>query len=134
MTRIAECSCGALRVTAEGEPQAIVACHCFDCQRRTGSVFGVGAYYPIEQLSMSGLSRSFSRPTDAGHQFTTHFCPSCGTSVHWVSGKNPGLVGVAVGAFADPSFPPPVRSVWERSKHHWVDIEAAPQHFDKGRV
>ena len=134
MTRIAECSCGSLRVTAEGEPQAVVACHCIDCQRRTGSVFGVGAYYPIDQLTMSGESQSYSRPTDAGHQFTTYFCPRCGTSMHWVSGKNPGLVGVAVGAFADCAFPPPMRSVWERSRHGWANIDTASQHFDKGRI
>jgi hypothetical protein len=39
-----------------------------------------------------------------------------------------------VGAFVDASFPPPVRSVWERSKHHWMTIDVASQHFDKGRV
>ena len=134
MTRIAQCTCGSLRVTVEGEPLSVVACHCIDCQRRTGSVYGVGAYYPIEQISIAGESRSYSRPTDAGHEFTTHFCPHCGTSVHWASGKNPGLVGVAVGALADPSFPAPVRSVWERSKHAWVEVGVASQHFDKGRV
>ena len=134
MARVAECACGSLRVTVEGEPQAVVACHCIDCQRRTGSVFGVGAYFSSEQVRATGESRAYSRPTDAGHAFTTHFCPRCGTSVHWVSGKNPGLVGVAVGAFADPSFPPPVRSVWERSKHPWSDVHVASQHFDKGRV
>ena len=81
----------------------VVACHCVECQRRTGSVFGDGAYYPNEQLSMSAASQFYSRPTDAGHQFTKHFCPRCGKSLHWVSGKNPGLVGIAVGAFADAS-------------------------------
>ena len=134
MTRTAKCSCGSLRVSVDGEPQAVVACHCLECQRRTGSVFGVGAYYPIEQIRAAGESRSYARPTEAGHQFTTHFCPFCGTSVYWVSGKNPGLVGIAVGAFADASFPPPVRSVWERSKHRWMTVDVAPQHFDKGRA
>jgi len=49
-------------------------------------------------------------------------------------GKNPGLIGVVVGAFADPDFPPPVRSVWEQSKHQWVEVSAAAQHFPKGRT
>jgi hypothetical protein len=44
MTRTAHCSCGALRVEVAGEPDAVVACHCGQCQRRTGSVFGVGAF------------------------------------------------------------------------------------------
>ena len=134
MSRLAQCSCGGLRLTVDGEPQAVVACHCIDCQRRTGSVFGVGAYYPSDQIRIAGESRSFVRPTEAGHEFTTHFCPNCGSSVYWSSGKNPGLIGVAVGAFADPAFPAPVRSVWERSMHRWAPVDVASQHFAKGRI
>ena len=132
MERTARCSCGS--VAARGEPSGVVACHCFECQRRTGSVLGVGAYFPQEQLTVSGTTRQFVRPTEAGNQFTSHFCPTCGTSLYWTSGKNPGLVGVAVGAFADPAFPAPVRSVWEQAMHRWVRVDAAQQHFPKGRV
>jgi hypothetical protein len=53
--------------------------------------------------------------------------------MHWRSDKNPGLVGVAVGAFGDPSFPAPVRSVWEASRHAWLDVPSAQQRFPKGR-
>jgi len=134
MNRTASCSCGSLRVDVAAEPLGVVACHCLACQKRTGSPFGLGAYFAESQLSVSGESRTFVRPTDAGHQFTTHFCPTCGTSLYWVSGKNPGLVGVAVGAFADPSFPQPDRSVFEVSMHPWAEIPAAKQHFPKGRV
>jgi len=134
MERTAQCACGSVRVVASGEPGSVVACHCIDCQRRTGSVFGVGAYYAQENVSVTGATREFVRPTDAGHQFFTYFCPACGTSVYWRSGKNPGLVGIAVGAFADPSFPPPIRSVWERSMHEWARVGPAAAHFPKGRV
>ena len=133
MQRTARCSCGSLQLTVTGEPSAVVACHCIECQRRTGSVFGVGAYFPAEQVTVTGTTREYVRPTEAGNQFTTHFCPTCGTSTHWRVDKRPGLVGVAVGAFAAPSFPAPVRSVWEQSKHPWVDASAAEQHFPKGR-
>ena len=34
----------------------------------------------------------------------------------------PGLVAVAVGAFADPGFPPPVVSNWEQRQHPWLAI------------
>lgn len=134
MQRTAQCSCGAVKVVALGEPSSVVACHCLECQRRTGSVLGVGAYFPGDQVTVSGVTKQFLRATDAGNQFVTHFCPACGTSLYWSSGRNPGLVGVAVGAFADPSFPAPVRSVWEQSMHPWVRLESARQHFPKGRA
>ncbi len=45
MTKVAQCNCGALKAEVPDGPLAVVACHCTDCQRRTGSVMGVGAYY-----------------------------------------------------------------------------------------
>ena len=133
MTRSARCSCGSLRVEAAGDPQAVVACHCTECQRRTGSVFGVGAYFATEQVNVSGDAVAFSRRAESGQDFTSHFCRNCGSTVYWIAGKNPGLIGVAVGAFADPAFPSPVRSVWEGTMHQWVEIGVAPQHFSEGR-
>jgi hypothetical protein len=134
LKRTAQCSCGSVKLVAEGEPSSVVACHCLACQRRTGSVLGVGAYFPRERIVVSGATKEFVRPTDAGHRFVTRFCPGCGTSLYWTSGKNPDLVGVAVGAFADPAFPAPLRSVWEQSMHSWVRVDVAQQHFPKGRV
>ena len=133
MVRSARCSCGCFQVEVVGDPQAVVACHCTECQRRTGSVFGVGAYFASERVKVSGDAVSFSRPAESGQQFISHFCPKCGSTVYWVAAKSPGLIGVAVGAFADQSFPSPVRSVWERTMHPWVEIGVAVQHFSKGR-
>jgi len=36
-SREATCSCGRLRLTAEGEPVRVSVCHCLGCQRRSGS-------------------------------------------------------------------------------------------------
>src|SRR5512145_1905717 len=122
MERIAQCSCGSVKIVEDGEPTSVVACHCVDFQRRAGSIFGVGAYYADGQITITGVTREFARPTDAGNQFFTHFCPTCGTSLFWRSDRNPGMTGIAVGAFADPVFPAPVRSVWERSRHAWLAV------------
>ncbi len=46
VTREAHCSCGQLRLTCEGEPVRISICHCLECQRRTGSVFGTQRAFP----------------------------------------------------------------------------------------
>ena len=132
--REATCACGALTAQLSGEPASIVACHCIACQKRTGSVLGVGAYYPAAQVDVSGSAHAFKRTSDAGHTFTSHFCPTCGTSLYWESGKNPGMIGIAVGALADPRFPRPLRSVWEETKHDWVAVDTIAAHFPKGRT
>src|SRR5215471_3099862 len=60
MTRIATCSCQSLRAEVSGDPIRVTACHCDQCQRRTGSVFGVGAYYKKEQVQISGPNPPYS--------------------------------------------------------------------------
>jgi len=43
------------------------------------------------------------------------------------------MIGVAVGAFNDPQFPAPVRSVWEESRHSWVSFTHSLDHFPRRR-
>jgi hypothetical protein len=121
--RLATCSCGKLFVRCVGEPEIIPNCHCIECQRRTGSVFGVAAFYSRSNIvEISGRITKFSRRADSGRSLTFHFCPVCGSTVYWELEMAPELIGVAVGAFADPTFPRPSRTVWKQSKHPWVAL------------
>jgi hypothetical protein len=120
MRRTASCACGQLRATIEGEPERVLACHCRECQRRTGSVLGVSAYFAKARVTVEGLSSSFVRTTEQGLTFDTRFCATCGSSVLWTSSALPDHVAVAVGAFADPSFPAPTLTAWTADKHPWV--------------
>jgi hypothetical protein len=40
--------------------------------------------------------------------------------VFWEPARKPEAVAVAVGAFADPSFPAPTQAVWDQRRHPWV--------------
>ena len=95
-------------------------CHCLACQRRTGSIFGVQARFPRKQVTaIEGRSTRFSRSADSGNSVTFHFCPDCGSTVYWEFSGMPGVIAVAVGAFADPGFPEPRHSVYEARRHLW---------------
>jgi len=98
-------------------------CHCVDCQRRTGSLFGTVAFFERGAVSiLQGASRTFTRDSAAGKPVTFHFCPECGSTVFWKPERMPQLIGVAVGSFAEPSFPQPEQSVWTKNKHPWLDL------------
>lgn len=118
--RTASCSCGQLSIACAGEPVRISMCHCLACQKRTGSAFAVQARFPRSAVSASGESSLFQRTGDSGTTATFHFCPACGATVFWDMDAFPDFVAVAVGAFADPSFPAPKVSVYEERKHSWV--------------
>jgi len=124
MTRYAACACGQLTVACEGEPIRLSMCHCLDCQRRTGSVFSVQARFPREALTIAGRASEYARMGDSGGKGTMRFCPTCGSTVWWELDTIPGFVSVAVGAFADPSFPSPKVSVYGERRHPWVAIPA----------
>jgi hypothetical protein len=117
---IASCSCGQLRATVSGEPIRVSVCHCLACQRRTGSAFGVQARFDESQVAVEGVSKEYTRISDDGEPRTFSFCPECGSTVLYRAPFMPGNVAIPVGAFADPSFPAPVREIWTSRRHAWV--------------
>ncbi|WP_411781996.1 GFA family protein [Bradyrhizobium sp. UFLA01-814] len=120
MTRVATCACGQLRVTCQGEPLNVSLCHCLECQKRTGSTYGVAAFFARADVAAQGEAREYSRIGGSGSTVVFRFCPNCGSSVYWEPGRAPDLIGVAVGAFADPDFPAPSQSVFTQRRHAWV--------------
>jgi hypothetical protein len=122
MERLAQCHCGALRATTFGDPLLVNMCHCKACQRRTGALAGNGAAFAKTQVKIEGPSKVFERDGQAGRKVRFHFCPNCGTSLYWDADVRPDWYLVAVGAFADPGFPPPSVSIFEESKHRWVQL------------
>jgi hypothetical protein len=131
----AQCSCGALRLALPEKPNAVIACHCIECQRRTGAPFGAGAFYPAEAVTVSGFGKQYTRDAASGGKVHTYFCPNCGSSVYWKAENLPSMIGVALGALIDGSqFLAPAKSIFEQSKHHWVQIDAADEHFQQGSV
>jgi hypothetical protein len=119
--KIATCSCGQLRLACRGEPVRISMCHCLACQRRTGAPFAAQSRFQREQVSIAGPSTRYTRRADSGNSLTFHFCPHCGSTVYWENGGYPEFIAVALGAFADPGYPPPRVSVWESKRHPWTE-------------
>ncbi len=125
----AQCACGALRLTFGEPPQLTALCHCFACQRRTGAPFSANAFYAIDCVEISGASTEFVRTADSGRKVHMHFCPTCGSTVYWRAEASPSWIGVGVGSFADPAFAPPAMSVFEQSKHKWVQPDETVERF-----
>jgi hypothetical protein len=74
------------------------------------------------RVSISGQGRPYTRSSDSGFDVTFHFCAGCGSTIFWEPQRKPEMIAVAVGAFADPTFPPPSTSVYEEHRHRWAAI------------
>jgi hypothetical protein len=129
-SRTASCFCGQLRLEVFGEPLGVGVCHCLACQQRTGSVFAALATFRGPS-NVIGTATEFVRTGDQGARFRFRFCPVCGSPVFHTEEGQEGSVSVAVGAFADPSFPPPRVSVYDDRRHAWVQLPAGIRVYRK---
>ena len=66
------CLCGAVRIAISGEPYRVGICHCLDCRKHHGAVFGASAMYPIDAVAITGTTADYNG---------RHFCPTCGSSL-----------------------------------------------------
>jgi hypothetical protein len=129
-SRTASCTCGQLRIEVAGEPRGVGLCHCLACQKRTGSVFAALASFAAP-FEVFGTATEYVRPGDQGAEFVFRFCPVCGTTVFHTEKGISDSVGVAVGAFADPSFPAPSVSVYDCRRHPWVQLPPGMTVFEQ---
>lgn len=131
-TREAACLCGQLRLEVDGDPWIVSLCHCLACQRRTGSAFAMQAAFRPDQVQIFGEFRDYSRISDESDrkEHVFHFCPNCGSQVFYTEPTEPDLIVVAVGSFADPTFPPPTESGYDWRRHSWLAVPETIETFD----
>ncbi|MGZ3694282.1 MAG: GFA family protein [Bdellovibrionota bacterium] len=127
MEHKATCDCGQLSLTFKGDIKKTSICHCFSCQKRTGSAFGIQTKLERNQSEVQGKATLYERFGDdpADGPVTFHFCPTCGSTVFWELQGMAEFWIVAIGAFANPSLPAPTFSVYRARKHHWMTIPAS---------
>lgn len=130
-SRTASCACGQLSIELRGRFLGAGLCHCLSCQRRTGSVFAALAGF-APPYEIRGTATDYVRAGDHGSVFTFRFCPVCGTTVfHTQQGYEDSYVAVAVGAFADPTFPAPEDSGYDCRRHPWVQLPPGIKTYEK---
>ncbi|MBS1181930.1 MAG: family glutathione-dependent formaldehyde-activating protein [Proteobacteria bacterium] len=126
--RHGRCDCGNLRFTVKGEPVHVHACTCTQCQRSTGSVMSYSAWFPVDMVTIEGpYTLHHHRGPEHPERFRG-FCPTCGTGRFFQSGAAfPDTIGLAVGSFADPAFPPPSFVLYWDDRPAWLgEPEAVP--------
>lgn len=118
---VASCHCRKLVLRVEGEVTEQFLCGCRDCQRRTGSAFHLAAWFEAAKVVVDGEFKRYERKNDSGDPFVCCFCPHCGSNVFFKSERlMPNKIGIAVGCFEDPAFPPPTRIIFEESLPSWI--------------
>ena len=91
------CLCKAVTYKSNADPLMILNCHCENCRRLTGSVFGTNLFVPEDQLQFDGELTTFNHKADSGNPMTRQFCTKCGTQLFGFSSGRPNVVTVRAG-------------------------------------
>lgn len=125
------CQCGRVRYWVVGEPIGVGVCHCQECQRQSGSAFGMSFIIPKDAFRLSqGELKFFSRVSDSGRPVLCAFCPECGTRIYHEARWLEGTLNVKPGTFDDTSFLRPTGESFAARKHPWVELRSISHSFE----
>jgi len=116
------CQCESVRYVFEGEPLMTYACHCRDCQRRTGSAFSEGILILADQIVLEGEMSSWQRKSDTDVAKLRHSCASCGNIIYGTADNMTGLWLLQAGTLDDTSAVHPEMHMWIQSAQPWITL------------
>ena len=125
------CSCGAIKIEGEADPEKVQICHCTDCQTSTGTAFRVSIPVPGTTFKMTGQPNYYLKTTaDSGKPRLQAFCGSCASPIYSTTpgeGVQPSYM-VRVGILRQRDQLVPRRQNWFRSARSWVlNLDAVPK-------
>ena len=89
--------------------------------------FRWGAYFPThEPIEVRGETKAYNGleidgvGNAAGASVTYNFCPTCGSTVYWVSDGEAGILGIAAGNVVGTELPAPRMEFYTENRHDWV--------------
>lgn len=124
------CQCGSVRYVLAAEPVRAVACHCKECQRQSGSAFGMSMIVPEKSLTVTGSTKRFTRIADNGNQNTGVFCPECGVRIYQIPQYIKDVLVLKPGTLDDTSWVRPNYFVWMKSGQGWVPVPEGVKALD----
>lgn len=114
------CLCGAVRYSVSRAPRTIYACHCTDCQRGTGSAFGVSLVVDRSAVALTkGRPAPYAAQMSDGRSKQGMMCTNCGTKLWAESLRNRDFLILRPGTLDERSWVKPIAHIWTRSAHPW---------------
>lgn len=115
------CLCGAVRITATGQPLRVGVCHCLDCRKHHGAPFFAAAIFPDAAVTVTGQTSSYQ---------DRHFCPVCGGSPFSLWRDE---IAFHIGALDEPSQFQPTYELWMVRREEWLPEFAEMRPYVKDR-
>ena len=103
------CECEVLRYQLKAPPLFTHACHCLDCQNRTGESFSITVFVLLDDLI---ITHGEILATKVSARSTTYTCVKCQTLIYICSTAFPSSVILKPGTLDDPGVATPQAHIW----------------------
>lgn len=122
MSMSGSCECGQVKYTLTGDgPVHVYACHCLNCQTRSGSAFAEHAMLQASSFLCEGAVVSHHR-TANGMQFEEIFCGTCHTRLFNRNSAMPDVIFLRAGTLSDSQTLAPIAHIWTKRKQRWITL------------
>lgn len=125
------CVCGAVRYTITGAPLVSYACHCADCQTRTGAAFGLATIVTTDAIRVTeGATQKWQRTTNNA-AYVWERCTICGTNLYSTIEAAPEITAIWSGTLDDTSWIKPKAHLWTKSAMSWTKFDEPVAIYDE---
>ena len=97
--RTGSCLCGAVKYEVDGPLRDVIACHCRECRRQTGTYMSATAAKDQDLRIVETRGLKWYRSSDTARR---GFCGQCGTVLFW-KGEARDYTAIAAGSLDGPS-------------------------------
>ncbi len=130
------CTCSAVRYRVSRDPLIVHCCHCYWCQRGTGSAFVINALVESDAIELLvGDLETVPTTTPSSKGQDVMRCTVCRVAVwsHY-AGFGDKVAFVRVGTLDEPGRLPPDIHIYTDSKQAWVilpdTVRSVPEYYD----
>ena len=126
------CQCGEVHYQIKGEPLVLYRCHCTECQKQSGSGFGMSMWVRNDFFKiLRGSLRHFHRIADSGGKMECFFCGNCGVRIyHKTLNKKRDYIVLKPGTLHNTQALQPTVDIWLKSKQAWFVPPDETDHFE----
>lgn len=125
------CPCGAVRFEVTALPLMLYTCHCTECQRWSGSAFGMSMPVTAASFTLTrGQPKPWRRVGSSGVQSTYWFCSDCGGRSYGQRSARPDIIVIRAGTLDDTSWLRPIAHVYMRSAQPWEKFGGDAECFE----
>ena len=126
------CFCEQVQYRINEEPMTVYACHCTDCQKRSGSAFGLSMWVNRSAIEVTRGEAALHESTGPdGLPRHGRVCANCGVRLWSEPPKRPGLAVVRPGTLDDTKWLKPMAHIWTRSAQPWFIFPEGVRRYEQ---